>query len=130
MFNIAAILNPDQDGQGASADHIKPLYISALKNYLQLQKCLPKNIILFQNGLDVEQINSIAKYEAEQVMSCFTTDFSTNDIPSFTFIVVQKKNYTRLSNNLTLTSTALYLKNIVIQQSHQHDTMSFLTQVH
>lgn len=90
-FSMTAMQNPGQE----AGDCLKVLFISALRKYFEVNHGLPEKIVLFRDGVGDGQMDFIAKYEVEQLVSCYT-HFSSNYCPSLSVVVVQKRINTRL----------------------------------
>ncbi|XP_035226356.1 piwi-like protein Ago3 [Stegodyphus dumicola] len=85
-------------------DSLKMLFISALRKYFEINHKLPDKIILYRDGVGDGQMDYVAKYEVEQLTSCFK-HFSVDYSPTLSVIVVQKRINTRMYTIMPQTNT-------------------------
>jgi len=76
-------------------DALKPAFVSAIKQFYQVNHQWPAQILVFRDGVGDSQLSILAKYEAEQFRDTFHY-ISEDYNPSFGFVVVQKRINTRI----------------------------------
>lgn len=89
-FSMTAMQKPGQE----AGDSLKMLFIASLRKYFEVNHRLPDKVVLFRDGVGDGQVDFIAKYEVEQLTSCYA---NFNDYcPALTVVVVQKRINTRV----------------------------------
>ena len=83
---------------------LRASFLDALRAYYRVNNIFPKTIVVFRDGVGDSQIETLAKQELTQLITCFT-DISKEYKPAFRFLVVQKRMnaqiFSKLSNALS-----------------------------
>lgn len=90
-FSMTTMQKPGQE----VGDCLKMLFISSLRKYFEVNHNLPDSIVLFRDGVGDGQIDFVAKYEVEQLTSCYK-HFSADYSPALSAVIVQKRINTRM----------------------------------
>uniref|UniRef100_A0A0K2TEK4 Uncharacterized protein n=1 Tax=Lepeophtheirus salmonis TaxID=72036 RepID=A0A0K2TEK4_LEPSM len=85
-FSKSTVQNPGEE----LIKSLKRAFSECLVRYKGINGVLPDYIVIFRDGLGNSQLEVSAKYEMEQLTSSLTDCYSSS-LPSFTFIVVQKR---------------------------------------
>lgn len=72
------------------ADNLKVCMTAALKNYHQINGCLPERIMVYRDGVGDGQLPAVIEHEVPQMMSAFNIE--AKYIPKLAVIVVKKED--------------------------------------
>ena len=90
-YSTTAFQNPGQE----LVHCLKIAFVDGLKKYYETNHVWPDKVIVFRDGVGDSQLDLSASYEAQQFMTSFK-NISSDFMPGFAFIVVQKRINTRI----------------------------------
>lgn len=97
-YTTTTLQNP-----GEIVTNIKMLVIKAIEKYIENCGTAPENIVVFRDGVGLGQLNSVRTIELNSFFEAFKA-YDSNYKPQFTFLVIVKRNNTKLYSDDTLTN--------------------------